>query len=483
MKPNNKADDLMREKLNNYSSPLRAGLFDAIEQKRKEEAASKSKGAWAWKAGLLGFALLLSAGLLCWQYGQSGQQQANSDTSIKTGAITNTAALPVPPLENTTAANTTTIDTENDKVQNIDTDLTNGQGVASVNQTSQNVNRASTQGNLTQNPEFVTELSENLKSKKSDLVLSTTEKESSVFKANSENAFKSPDFQEENKTQQSKLAANAQQASGLKSLSIVDQLTTRGLTEIPVVDAIAMPSIKCGWEGRKLYIYLDAIGSLDMAFRTLTPKSEEFNSYAILRNRTEGMQESFSIGFRASAVTKGGLAARTGIIYSQIQEPFSERIYTTEEFYTETTDQNGVVIGRDTVVETSIDKFTSNNRHRLIDIPLILGYEIDKAKYNIGLNAGTYFNVTATQQGKFLTPNSEIVDFSSNNPDRYSAFKTSVGFSLYGSVAMNYKITPTLHFIFEPYGRYFLDSFTLDGHQLEQNYFTAGMQFGLRMKM
>ena len=108
---------------------------------------------------------------------------------------------------------------------------------------------------------------------------------------------------------------------------------------------------------------------------------------------------------------------------------------------------------------------------------------IRDSKYNIGLNAGAYLNITATQEGRFLTPNNEIVDFSTNSPNRYDAFKTNVGVSLYSSIAVNYKITPALHFIFEPYGRYYMDSFTTEAHELNQNYFVAGMQVGLRMKM
>lgn len=496
MKPNKKADDLLRDKLNSYSSPVRAGLFDAIDKKRKEQSQPKKTPIWTWKSGLAATALLLMVGLSVWHFSQETTSTANTNEVNHSEVVAETLNQNTLSQEKTTAVDTKTqlLLEEEKSVDKVDQNTISNQSKTEYTENREiKITKNQTTLDLTTNS--LTELSEKLQTPQTNenrLIpvskLSDDKAEQDVSQviiaSNEESSVLVGTFEET--TKEDKTIEIAEESTGtIKEMTSVSLLTNSQAIATLYRDEAALlpPAVKCGWTERKVFIYLDALGSVDMAFRTLTPKENESNAYAVLRNRTEGMQESFSLGFRASAVTKNGFAARTGLIYSQIQEPFAHRIYTEEEFYIETTDQQGVVIGRDTLIETRVDKFASKNRHRLVDIPLILGYEIDKAKYNLSFNGGTFFNITATQQGTFISSGNEIVDFSSDRTNRYEAFKNSVGFSLYGSIAVNYKITPALHFIFEPYGRYYLESFTTDNHELEQNYLTTGLQFGLRMKM
>lgn len=493
MKPNKKADDLLRDKLNSYSSPVRAGMFDAIDKKRKEQSQPKKTPIWTWKFGLAATALLLMVGLSVWHFSQETTSTANTNEVSHSEVVAETLNQNTLSQEKTTAVDTKTqlLLEEEKSVDKVQQNTISNQ--SKTKNTENRKTKNQTISDLTTNS--VTELSEKsqtLQTNENSLVLvsklSDEKAEQDVSQvivtSNEESSVLVGTF-EETKKEDKTIEIAEESTETIKEMTSVSLLTnSQAITNLFRYEAALLPpAVKCGWTERKIFIYFDALGSVDMAFRTLTPKENESNAYAVLRNRTEGMQESFSLGFRASAVTKNGFAARTGLIYSQIQEPFAHRIYTEEEFYIETTDQQGVVIGRDTLVETRVDKFASKNRHRLVDIPLILGYEIDKAKYNLSFNGGTFFNITATQQGTFISSGNEIVDFSSDRSNRYEAFKNSVGFSLYGSIAVNYKITPALHFIFEPYGRYYLESFTTDNHELEQNYLTTGLQFGLRMKM
>jgi len=481
MKPDKKADDLLRKKLNSYSSPVPAGLFDAMDKRREEQQAAGAFG-WRVKAGLSAMALLLIASFAYWQ--------------INTNDITK--------------SNTTIVD---NKEQVADITIIENNQTQSIAQTQieKEITQQNSNTQATNTKEKVFNTQQQTKSSNSSAyfpneVVSTTTKESDVLKQIASIKIPTGDIETSlikndsgnTSINNSILPSDNVETDGV--LNEVDVVTQRraGAGQSILVSPLnrkkllvdnryhaAMPKIKCGWEARKVYLYFDAITSIDMAFRRLSPKVDdgESEAYAILRNKTEGMQESSSLGFRASAVTRGGFAMRTGLIYSTIKEPFSQIIYEEEMRIVTTEDGNGTVLHRDTFFDTITKDYKFANRHKLLDVPVIFGYEIDKDKYNIGFNGGAYINVTATQEGRFLTPNNEIVDFSTNSPARYEAFKTNVGVSMYSSIAVNYKITPALHFIFEPYGRYYMNSFTTNNHELDQNYFVAGMQVGLRMKM
>ncbi len=477
MEPDKKADDLLREKLNSYSSPVPAGLFDAMDKKRKEEQTASVFG-WRVKAGVSAMILLLGLGCAYWQ--MTSDSVSKTETVIASSEIQRT-------VKESKENNQTQV------VAQVQTELTEQQDLTSV------VN------NTKQEKIFTGKIQEQQQTKLSNSsasfptnVVKSTLNQSDVIKQNTPvdiptenneiffNSEKSNDILKEKAVIPSdNILAKVEEVAKeerVRQSILVNPLANKGL----LIDAkhyAVMPKVECGWEARKVYLYFDAITSLDMAFRTLSPKLEDNEAYAISRNQTEGVQGSTSLGFRASAVTKGGFAMRTGLIYSTIKEPFSQIIHREYTRTIVTENEEGEIIATDIETYTIPEEYEFTNRHKLLDVPVILGYEIDKEKYNIGFNGGAYFNITASQEGRFLNPNNEIVDFSTNSPIRYDAFKTNVGVSLYSSFAVNYKITPSIHFIFEPYGRYYLNSFTTENYELNQNYFVAGMQIGLRMKM
>lgn len=469
MKSNKKADDTLREKLNNYSSPVPADLFESVAARRAEQKSPKAL-AWPLTAGALALSALLLFGLL-WQQSANDASRLNTATQEEYVA----AGEPAPMTgdsEKTLAEVNTSAETQNDNYVTPPAPTTDAVISPSASSSSSTVASENNFSAATDKQEAT--FSQNTEQETTPAATASTPRTLLDEQPRPEDPVRP--------TQDSEAENSDATAHRNAVFKVTAPLPT---TALPVADTkyAAVPKIECGWESRKLYIYLDALTSLDMSFRTLTPKSSEFDAYALLRNRTEGVQESFSLGFRASAVTRGGLAARTGLVYSTIREAFNYRVYTDEEFYVTTRDEEGNVISVDTVIETRVDEYNAANRHTLIDVPLLVGYEFDKKRYNFAFNGGAFFNITATQEGEILNTNNEIVSINSANVNRFGAFKNSVGFSLYGSFAVNYKITPALHFVFEPYGRYYLDSFTTEEHPLEQNYFTAGMQVGLRMKM
>ncbi|MFK7810686.1 MAG: hypothetical protein AB8F74_22955, partial [Saprospiraceae bacterium] len=125
----------------------------------------------------------------------------------------------------------------------------------------------------------------------------------------------------------------------------------------------------------------------------------------------------------------------------------------------------------------------TTNKYRSVDVPLILGYEVSMKNFGLSINSGVFFNLSSSQEGTFLSPDFEPIDFGENIVDGGEpAFHNSVNLSLYGSLAMYYIIDDHWQIMLEPQVRYFMDPITRSSYDLEQRYMTAGLITGLRYR-
>jgi hypothetical protein len=231
--------------------------------------------------------------------------------------------------------------------------------------------------------------------------------------------------------------------------------------------------------------YVDALVSPDLAFRNLQSRNPEYEHYLESRNETESYLFAFSGALRLSAVNQSGLAIRSGINYSQISEKFdyfsgSEQIVK----YISRFDQQGNVIGTDTIIEVGTRHKVTHNTYRMLDIPFLLGYEVGGNKLKASVNAGAYLNLLFRQRGDFLSPQDMTpVSFDSSNPNAYPVFRQQVGLGWYGSVGLAFQAGQNLQFLVEPHFKLFPRPVTLDQFVLEQRYLTTGIFVGLRAQL
>lgn len=235
---------------------------------------------------------------------------------------------------------------------------------------------------------------------------------------------------------------------------------------------------KCAaFSDQKVRFYFDVLASPDIAFRNIKAITSDFESYAATRKETEAGRYNYSLGARLSAVSNSGLALRAGINYSEINERF-ELLNGTRIVITY--DQNGNIIG---TPDTIADKVVTNNRYQTLDVPVMIGYEIPIKKVTLTINGGAYFNLHFKPQGEFLSPyDNRPVSFSnSENPEgTLPAFREKLGIGWYGSVGVQYKISPRLQVLVEPHLRSYTTSLTRDDFMTDQKYLTAGVFVGLR---
>ncbi|MBK8879533.1 MAG: hypothetical protein IPN74_13600 [Haliscomenobacter sp.] len=215
----------------------------------------------------------------------------------------------------------------------------------------------------------------------------------------------------------------------------------------PIQDFI--PGIK--FLGERWYASVELGLSQDWRQKILSAPSPEFQGYADARKATESVKSSHTASLRLSLISASGWTFRSGLQVSR----------TTEWF-------------------TQPDARTVNTFHE-IDIPLLLGRQFSIGKLDLGINGGAMLNMAFYQKGAFLAPDAEkVVDFSSNLPDAYPAFKNRLGLGYYGSVSLSHPVTPSLHLMAEPYFRYMPKAYTSPDYPLEQRYRTAGIFFGFR---
>jgi opacity protein-like surface antigen len=212
--------------------------------------------------------------------------------------------------------------------------------------------------------------------------------------------------------------------------------------------------------------------------RNLKAKNSEYLNYASKRADSESVFEGYTLGMRLSYLFNNGAAIRSGIHYSQLNEEIKIKVgEETIESYREIRDQNGNVIGQDTILETRDVIDAHSNRYRLLDIPIYVGYEYHIDNIALLANAGIHFNALLNTSGRILAEDDSIIDLSSSQ----SPFKDRIGIGYYASIGLAYKMSPDLQFLVEPYYRTY-PNLAKNTYNLNQQYNAFGVTAGLRYR-
>jgi len=467
----NNLDQLFRDGLRDYESPLATNLWDKLDAAREED--KKPKGIIWWKWGLsASLVVLFSAAVL---YLFSGQEKAEQ---------------PVNPIENAPQiSNSNRISTEIAEVENSQNEALENQVTSTKNtvrrssaMTSNNSLRKADVSSERERSELLPTGTRTIEINKNTSSSSTTTKTSSQTQET-----------KSNNSQPIALTTEAESPAKIQSTQRLDFLKTGAaslLTEAPdLKDAFTAPPIKIpfSWGPKGCYsfaggrikydYYVDAFVAPEYVMRSLEAKTPEDDPYRQRRSNTEATLYGVSGGVRLSIVTRRGLALRTGMIYNRILERFNlEKEGDTRIVQVVQAGTMDTI----TTVERGTTILRSYNRYHSIDIPLLLGYEIEAGKFNFSINSGVYFNIFARQKGKILSQSDEPEFITSNNPQRINAFEKDLGISIYGSIGLNYQIRPNLQLLIEPNLRYQLKPITLETYPLEQQYINVGLLLGVR---
>lgn len=245
------------------------------------------------------------------------------------------------------------------------------------------------------------------------------------------------------------------------------------------------PEPKCAkFKHGQWLLYLDMMASPDFPIRSLKAKNSAFYNYVENRKQTESVEFSYSMGFRLSAVSSLGLAIRTGLNYTQINEQFNYYNQNEERIIIDNVyGPNGEIVGTDTTVVTGVRHKVSHNKFQIVDLPIILGYEKEYKKFVFTANAGAHINLFFDSEGDFLSPELEPVSFSSDDPDGLRAFRNHLGIGWYGSLGVQYRLSPRFNVMIEPYFKMYPKGFSRSQYMVDQQYLSTGLSIGIRQQI
>jgi opacity protein-like surface antigen len=247
-----------------------------------------------------------------------------------------------------------------------------------------------------------------------------------------------------------------------------------GLTDKKLLNLnIPCPGKKDNSSGNQQY--LEFYAGPDYAFRSFSDTGTA--AYAKSREQSTKFTFAYSAGMRYTKVFSNGMSFRTGLNYSQVNEKFSyangniiQTIYIT--------DNNGDTTGS-YMASSSRYKITYN-KFRMLDIPLVVGYEMGNTRFHANINAGIIINVHSWQKGDVVDYDLNPVNINSSGKESPYQFKSNIGLGFLGSVSLYYKISDRMHILAEPYYRYNFTSASKAELTFKQKYNMAGLRLGLR---
>ena len=117
----------------------------------------------------------------------------------------------------------------------------------------------------------------------------------------------------------------------------------------------------------------------------------------------------------------------------------------------------------------------------MIDVPLLIGYEMGNGRFHTNINAGPVINIYSWQKGEVLDANGQPVTITTGKSNSTYGFKTNTGLGFMGAVSFYYKLTENLHLMAEPYFKYTFSQMNRTELTIRQKYNTIGLKVGLRL--
>lgn len=134
-----------------------------------------------------------------------------------------------------------------------------------------------------------------------------------------------------------------------------------------------------------------------------------------------------------------------------------------------------------TIVNGQSVRLSTNNHIRMLEAPLLVGYTVPGRRLNVTINAGPVVNLTTAVRGRFLDPDSpQPLDLNTDGN-----FRSNIGVGFTASLTTAYQIGKKRPFtlLIEPFFKAYPTSFTVRDAPLKENYWVAGLQFGVQKSL
>lgn len=246
-------------------------------------------------------------------------------------------------------------------------------------------------------------------------------------------------------------------------------------------------NLRCYDISRKRYRFeAEWLAGPTLGRQILAKRLDEAQGHLEDRRSTETARPGFGGGFRFSVVSPRGVALRTGVQYTELRNRFEFALPgESTTIITERYDPAGNVIGIDTSFSTEKLMYSTTNRLRMVELPLLAGYEFQWNQLRVALTAGAHVNLWFDAQGQLLSPTSgNATDFGQvGDSNVFPIYTRQAGVGLYAGAALLYHLGGRYSLLCEPFIKSYPRSLTRNEYVLRENYWLAGLQIGLRVRL
>ena len=178
-----------------------------------------------------------------------------------------------------------------------------------------------------------------------------------------------------------------------------------------------------------------------------------------LREVSEFPEVSYQLSARLRYRLGGSWRLVTGLTYVELRNQF---------------EYESMIQGSDRLLR-------SNNRLRLLEVPLLASYELPGRRLRVSINAGPLLHYTAGMSGRYLDPASarprELVD-----SDQYRR-QFGLGWTTFLTTTYPTGKQRSVVLLVEPFFKQYMGSFTAPEAALSEHYWMGGLQVGLRKQL
>lgn len=491
----NSFDKFIKEKMNNFSSPVPNGLWEKIANEKDK----KPIGAAWWKN--YGFAFIATVAVLFCAtifFNHDSTKDAPSSSRISNAETANNAQQ-----QSSSSAKQSRATSANPIDDNLNTrSLQATDNIDKVSANKVNINDDKSSATTSFNKEAS---SANNAYKSSSIVQTThNKKEELRVKSNSQqlalinkNLFKSGAYNSQNIIHQNIQEDNT--TSFLtKPVSLSTSAIDKNLTKLFANDHIikslkdfklmGMDNCPSARGPVRNDFYIEIYGSPDYAKKTINNAGAANSAFLQRKDSTEKMRLSYTAGFRLTKTIGENMLIKAGLQYSQINEKFNYRSENERKLTTVITIRTVIRSAGDTAIvrdTSTVEQIgyrvkTTYNRYKSIDVPLLVGFEWGNDNLKAAATGGVILNLYSWQKGESLDTSYVPVAF---NKGTGSAFKQNIGLGLYAGFSLLKKVNDNAEFFMEPYFRYNLSNMTNNKSLFNQKFQVAGINMGIRYKL
>jgi hypothetical protein len=232
--------------------------------------------------------------------------------------------------------------------------------------------------------------------------------------------------------------------------------------------------------------YVEGFLAPEYVFKNVTALDPN-SLYMQKKNNAEKMIMGVTLGAKVTKGLSKNLYVKSGVQFSQLIEKMSfqyekeRKEITVITIRTETDINGNVVTVSDTTKQLQIS-YGNNvryNVYRNLELPISLGYEFYNRGFKASFNGGVIVNLASWYQGKVFDTNLQLI----NAKEATGTYKHNVGLSLYGSVSLIKPLNEQLDIFAEPYFRYNISQPKYNSYGYKQKFSAAGVSLGLRFKL